>query len=237
MRRLGLAAMAAVLPACSQVTTTPTVVAPAEVSVTAAPTAAQTLYRVRYDGPEGDGSLRLVKRQVAADRFQLQAADTFGRAVWSLDLDGREVLLVDHRRGEACASSGDLRVPEVALRPLPLTAVARVLDARTPLEAPPGVDRADWTDDDGRRWTSRTEDGLLAAWTLWQSGEPQLWWTRQPRGGVLSHRDGSQFRWRQTAREDLPPASYRRIEAPAEYRFGECRAGEVVEPATGDPAG
>ena len=237
MRRLWLAAMAAALPACSQVTTTPVVVAPSELSAEAPPAAAQTLYRVRYDGPEGDGSLRLVKRQVAADRFQLQAADTFGRAAWSLDLDGRDVLLVDHRGRQACLSSGDLRVPEMALRPLPLTAVARVLDSQTPLEAPPGVDPADWTDDAGRRWTSRTEDGLLAAWTLWQSGEPQLSWIRQARGGVLSHRDGSQFRWRQTAREDLPPASYRRIEAPAEYRFGECATEEPAEPADGDPAG
>lgn len=186
------------------------------------PAAAQTLYRVRYEGGEGAGSLRLVMRQVAAARFQLRAADTFGRAVWSLDLDGDEVLLVDHRRKEACLSVGDLRVPEVALRPLPLPAVARVLVGRTPLPAPEGVDREDWTDATGRRWTVRWEDDLPAAWTMWEGGEPQLWWSRQREGGVLSHRDGSQFRWRRTAREKLLPASYRRLEVPADYRLVDC---------------
>ncbi len=185
---------------------------------------AQTLYRVRYEGPEGAGSLRLVMRRVAADRFQLQASDTFGRAVWSLDLDGEEVLLVNHREKEACVSGSELRVPEMALRPLPLPAVARVLASQTPLPAPPDADRTDWTDETGQRWTARWEDGSLASWMLWQAGEPQLWWSRQDQGGVLSHRDGSQFRWRQTAREKLVPSSYRRIEAPARYHLGQCPA-------------
>lgn len=185
------------------------------------------LYRVRYEGAEGAGSLRLVLRQVAADRFQLKAADSFGRAVWSLDLDGdldgEEVLLIDHRKDEACVSGSELRVPEMALRPLPLPAVARVLVSQTPLEAPPDLDRTDWIDDTGQRWTARWEDDLLAAWTLWQEGEPQLWWSRQPHGGVLSHRDGSQFRWRRTAREKLLRSSYQRLEVPEGYRLGQCR--------------
>lgn len=203
----------------------PSAVVPAGgISESLQPAAAQTLYRVRYEGPEGSGSLRLVVRQVAADRFQLRAADTFGRAVWSLDLDGEQVLLVNHRRREACVSGSELRVPEVALRPLPLPAVARVLASRTPLPAPPGADRADWTDQAGQRWTARWQDDLLVSWTLWQSGEPQLWWSRQDRVAVLSHRDGSQFRWRQTAREKLQPSTYKRIEAPAGYNFGRCRA-------------
>ena len=104
------------------------------------------------------------------------------------------------------------------------------------MPAPADADRTDWTDDAGQRWTARWEDGELAGWMLWQAGEPQLWWSRQPRGGILSHRDGSQFRWRQTAREDLVPGEYRRIEAPAEYRFGECRVQEEpVEPGAAEP--
>ncbi len=204
--------------------TQPLVVPGGGTSGSVEPAAARSLFRVRYQGPEGGGSLRLVMRQVAAERFQLQASDTFGRAVWSLDLDVQDVLLVDHRRKEACVAGTELRVPEMALRPLPLPAVARVLASQTPLPAPAEVDPSDWTDDDGRRWTARWEDDLLASWTLWQAGEPQLWWSRQPRGGVLSHRDGSQFRWRQVTREKLLPSSYRPIEAPAEYRFGACRA-------------
>lgn len=209
--------------ACTQMSTPPPIVPRGGIAEGVRPAAAQTLYRVRYKGPAGSGSLRLVMRLVQAERFQLQAADTFGRAVWSLDLDGDEVLMVDHRQKEACVSGGELRVPEVALRPLPLPAVARVLAGSTPLPAPPGADPADWTDEAGQRWTARWEEGSLASWTLWQSGQPQLWWSRQPRGGVLSHRDGSQFRWRQTAREELQPDSYRRVEAPEGYRIGGCR--------------
>jgi len=224
VRRLCLAAVATAFLACSQLSTQPPIVPHEGSPESLQPAAARALYRVRYEGPEGAGSLRLVMRQVAADRFQLQASDAFGRAVWSLDLAGEEVLLVNHRQREACVSGSELRVPEVALRPLPLPAVARVLASQTPLAAPPAADRADWTDDAGQRWTARWEGELLASWTLWQTGEPRLWWSRQPRGGVLSHRDGSQFRWRQVTREQLLPSSYRRLEAPAEYRFGECRA-------------
>lgn len=187
------------------------------------PVAAQTLYRVRYEGADGAGGLRLVLRQVAADRFQLQAADTFGRAVWSLDLDGDEVLLVNHRQRHACVAGSELRVPELALRPLPLIAVPRVLNARTPLMAPAGVDKSDWTDDTGQRWTVRRQGDQLVSWTMWQAGEPRLWWSQQPRGGVLSHRDGSQFRWRQVTREALLPTDYRRLEVPAEYSLRECQ--------------
>ena len=234
VRRLGPVALAMTLAGCSQAPPPRPAGEPATSRARAGETraeetqagAAQTLYRVHYEGPEGGGGLRLVMRQVAADRFQLRAADTFGRAVWSLDLDREQVLMVDHRRKEACLAGGELRVPEVALRPLPLPAVARVLDSQVPLPAPVGADRTDWVDEAGQRWTARWEGGELASWTLWQEGEPQLWWIRQPRGGILSHRDGSQFRWRQTAREELAPADYRRIEAPVGYRFGECR----VEP-------
>ena len=224
MRRLCLAALTAASLACAPLSAPPRLPPSAAATGGAAAGGAQTLYRVRYEGPSGGGGLRLVMRQAAADRFQLRAADTFGRAVWSLDLDDEDVLLVDHRQKEACVSGSELRVPEVALRPLPLPAVARVLASQTPLVAPAAADAADWTDDDGQRWTARWDDDGLVSWTLWQAGEPQLWWSRQPRGGILSHRDGSQFRWRQTAREDLPLAGYRRIEAPAEYRFGACRA-------------
>ena len=191
------------------------------------PSPAQTLYRVRYDGAEGDGRLRLVLRQVGPERFQLRAADTFGRAVWALDYAGDEVLLLDHRNKRACVAGRELRVPELALRSLPLPAVARVLAGRTPLAAPAGADPADWTDAAGQRWTARWEGELLAAWTLWQGGEPRLWWSRQTDGGILSHRDGSQFRWRRTAREKMSPSSYRRLEAPAAYERGECRAAEA----------
>lgn len=219
MRQLWLAAVALATLACTHLSSTPHVPPPAgELE------ARRILYRVRYEGPGGSGSLRLVLRQVATDRFRLQASDAFGRAVWGLDLDGEEVVLVDHRKRRACVSGKEVRVPELALRPLPLTAVPRVLSGRTPLRAPADTDESDWTDGAGQRWTSRRQGERLESWTLWQSGQPRLWWRRQPRGGVLSHRDGSQFRWRQVAQEHQPPSGYQRVVIPPDYESGECDA-------------
>lgn len=237
MRRLWLAALAAALPACSQVASTGPPTGPGEVAARATEAGGeQTLYRVRYGGPEGRGSLRLVMRQVAPDRFQLQAADTFGRAVWGLDYEGDEVLLLDHQRKEACVAGRELRVPELALRSLPLPAVARVLGGETPLPAPASADPTDWTDGSGQRWTARWEEGLLVAWTLWQDGEPRLWWSRQDDGGILSHRDGAQFRWRRTMSETLAPSRYRRLETPEAYGLAACRAaGEAAGGGSAPP--
>lgn len=184
--------------------------------------ATQTLYRVSYDGPAGDGRLRLVLRQLAAERFQIRTADALGRAVWSLELAASEVLLVDHRERRACRTGRELRVREIALAPLPLEAIPRVLAGETPAVPPPAADASDWTDPTGRRWTARREAGALAAWTLWEEGEPVLWWLRQPRGGILSHREGSQFRWKEAAREPLPDGGYSPLEVPEGYALGAC---------------
>lgn len=182
----------------------------------------QTLFRVSYDGPAGDGRLRLVLRRAAADRFQIRTADALGRAVWSLELAASEVLLVDHRERSACRAGAELRVPEIALAPLPLVAIPRVLSGETPLVPPAGADTEDWTDPSGRRWTARHQAGELEAWTLWEEGRPVLWWSRQPRGGILSHRDGSQFRWKQAASEPLAEAAYPPLEVPEGYELGTC---------------
>lgn len=192
----------------------------------AAELASQRLYRVRYQGPEGDGSLRLTLRLAAPDRFELSAADPLGRARWSLRLDGDRARVVDHERREYCRTGSSLRVPEVALAELPVESLPRVLLGRLPV--PPPAARAsaaeiDFRDQRGRRWTARLDEGAPASWTLWEAGEPLLWWQPQPRGGVLSHRRGAQFRWRETVAEPLaagpsalgpgaPPEGYREVE-------------------------
>jgi len=48
-----------------------------------------------------------------------------------------------------------------------------------------------------------------------------LWWQRRDHGGVLSHRDGAQFRWRRSVTEPLseaPPA----LAIPAGYVTADC---------------
>ena len=231
---LGLAVLAGLVAACAPLVVQPPVSGPE----LAAPWPAQTLYRVRYEGPAGEGGLRLVLRQVAEERFQLLASDSLGRAAWSLELWDDEVLLVNHRERLSCVAGSELRVPELALRSLPLVAVPRVLYGRTPLPPPPGAaDPGDWSDDSGSRWTLHRDDGRLGSWTLWQEGEPRLSWKRQSDGGVLSHLDGAQFRWRQVTREKLSPASYRRIEAPSDYPLEACESSAPGAGGEGPPAG
>ncbi len=191
----------------------------------AALTAEQTLYRVQYQGEAGGGSLRLVLRRQTDERFQIQTSDTLGRALWSLDFASGSALLVDHRERVVCTAGSELRVPEVALAPLPLSALPRVLAGRAPLLPPaPVADPLDWIDAAGRRWSLRRDGDEIVSWMMWRSGEPQLWWQRQPRGGILSHREGSQFRWRTVVSEPLAAGVYRPLQAPPEYRRELCGA-------------
>jgi hypothetical protein len=185
----------------------------------------QRLFRVRYDGPEGDGSLRMTLRLEAADRFQITAADTLGRPVWSLQADGGGLLSLNHREQTFCRAAADLRLPETALAPLPVGSLPSVLLGYLPMP-PDGSenrlpDRVDYRDGGGRRWTARSNDGNLAAWTLWDADVPILWWSRQPRGGVLSHREGVQFRWREVVREPLTE-SVGQLLIPSDFRQETC---------------
>jgi hypothetical protein len=186
----------------------------------------QRLYRVRYEGPGGGGGLRLVLRVAAADRFSIAASDPFGRAVWSLSLAASETLVVDHRRAEYCTTGADVRVPEAALAPLPVGMLPSVLLGRLPVSpgASESADELELIDREGRRWTARFVGGELASWTLWDDSSPSLWWLAQGRGGgVLSHRGGSQFRWRETAAEPLA-AGAEVLEPPAGYSLVDCDA-------------
>jgi len=179
----------------------------------------QYLYRVRYSGPAGSGGLRLVMRLGVDEEFQLQAADALGRSMWILDYRSGWVQIIDHRRQTFCQTENDLRVAEVTLETFSIQTLPRLLLGRVPV-IPEGVSRddgsVDFTDASGRKWSVRTEDNQITAWTLWSQDEPILWWTRQSKGGILSHREGSQFRWRQVVEEPLdselqlltPPESY-----------------------------
>lgn len=195
----------------------------------------QRLFRVRYQGPRGSGGLRLVLRLAASDRFSLAASDTLGRPVWSLGYAGGRTLVVDHRLQETCATGADVRVPEAALAPLPIEALPIVLLGRLPVAAAERDGPVDLVDGQERRWTAKLEDGRPLTWTLWSAGEPSLWWLAQPDGGVLSHRGGSQFRWRQTVVEPLAEG-LELLEPPDEYPRVDCDDWDLPELRQDQPA-
>ncbi len=195
----------------------------------------QRLFRVRYQGPEGAGGLRLVLRLAAADRFSLAASDTLGRPVWSLGFAEERTLVVDHRRREVCATGADVRVPEAALAPLPIDMLPIVLLGRLPVAAAETDGAVDLLDRQERRWTARMAEGRPLSWTLWSAGEPSLWWLAQPDGGVLSHRGGSQFRWRQSVVEPLG-AGLETLEPPDGYPEVDCDDWNLPELRQDQPA-
>ncbi len=165
----------------------------------------QYLFRVRIESREGSGTIRLALRLPAPESQSLEARDRFGGALWRILVDPEGTLLIDDRDKSYCRSGDRLRLPDLALESLPLRGLAAVLLGRLPghLEA---VDNAtgEYRDDEGRRWTGSVEDGALRSWTLWQAGEPWVWWRPlEGDGGVLSHRGGSQFRWVRVAEESL----------------------------------
>lgn len=198
-------------------TTTSWAIAPHELGT-------QSLFRVQYDGPEGDGGLRLVMRIETSQRFQLSATDSLGRAVWSVDVEPAEAVLVYHREKAYCVTSGEVRLPETALAPLPLRSLPRVLLGDVPV---PAADRGltfsqgGFVDAAGRRWSARTNGEAPTAWTLYDPDGPLLWWTAQGKGGILSHREGVQFRWRRSVRENLTE-TLSTLPVPAGYERRSC---------------
>lgn len=163
------------------------------------------LYRVRYDGPEGDASLRLTLRLASAERWSAAVADRLGRSLWRLEVGPDRVLWVDHRAMTWCTGLPRLPLPGFGSdeRPdgeLPPESLPRLLLGLLPV---PLVERqpGEGLDALRRRWTfTRGGGGELASWTLWSEGEPEWWWHRDDEGGVLSQRrEGRQLAWYLTA--------------------------------------
>lgn len=197
----------------------------ADASARAEAAVTQRLFRIQYSGSDGSGGLRLVLRWLGDSHFQLATADTLGRSLWALEVRRDVTLFIDHREEVFCRGDESLRLREPTLAMFPLTALPRILRGDLPVEwAEPYTDEGSTEFvEGGYRWSIRRDDAGLAAWTLWMDDSPTLWWTRQDKGGILSHRDGSQFRWRvivsETAGHDLPP-----LEAPQGFREISCHA-------------
>ena len=186
---------------------------------------AQRLYRVRYDGPRGDGRLRLVLRLAGSEHFQLSARDTLGRALWDLELEGERLVLLDHREKLVCSGHGEWRIPELALSELRPAAVPRLLMGLLPVPGPePAQDGSvEFTDRTGRHWTATLDAGAVRSWMMREEGTPVLWWKAEEAGGILSHREGVQFRWQQTVAEPVQEP-FPALTAPDDYEDGGCDA-------------
>jgi hypothetical protein len=139
-----IVALAAIMASCATVPKAPAPVpaaaapppAPPASSPWQVPAAAygsQILYRVGVAGAEGEGSLKLTLRLASPERYQAQAVDPLGRAVWGLDVEGDRGLWLDHRGRRYCRLSGALDLAFLPLGPLSLSALPPLLLGRLPV--------------------------------------------------------------------------------------------------------
>ena len=198
----------------------------------------QRLFRVSYTGPEGEGSFKVTLRLFAMDRYQLQAVDPVGRALWSLDVTGERGSFLNHRNRTACVFEGSFDISGISLGPFPLLTLPSLLLGRVPSrpqgEAETQGREVKFYDASGRLWSAEVgEGGLVQSWTLIEEGKPAIWWLHSEGWNILSDRDrGVQVRWREVLREKLagPPTP---LERPAGYREESC--GETPLPTAEPP--
>lgn len=190
------------------------------------------LFRVSLSGEAGQGSMRLALALSGPDSYAISASDALGRSIWDLVVGNQESYLIDHRRRWQCDLEGESGIPQESLRELSLRSLPAVLLGFLPVLPDGSVDaragKVDFVDDAGRRWTARSEGGKVDSWTLWKDGEPAVWWSRRQRGGLLSHRQGSQLRWRETLVEALSE-DYRPPTKPAGYTVVVCDETDLPE--------
>ncbi len=178
-------------------------------------------------------------RLADAGRYRLTIADRLGRPLYTVDAGAGGGFLLDHREQRVCPLSPDVRLEELPIDPLPLSALPAVLLGRLPA-APHGARPAArgtelaYRDAAGRRWTatlgpaaaSGGGGGAPLRWTLWDGGEPAVWWRLLDDRSMLSdRRRGLQMTWREVGREPLA-AVLGAPAAPDDYAPGVCGAGE-----------
>ena len=190
----------------------------------------QRLLRAQVRGPEGEASLRIVLRLVAADRYEIDTADIAGRPVWSLTVDGARGLLLDSRNQRYCTLSNSVSLPGGLGLSLPLNAVPRLLLGRLPVEAPLGA--SELRQGDGRRWTWTGQAGQLQQWMLWKGNQPSVWFLHggEKAESVLSIRArATQLRWHEDLVEPLHDAQspLQSLVPPHDFEEGACNADDV----------
>ncbi len=200
----------------------------------------QRIVRMRYEGPEGNGTLRLVLRFEDPERFHVSASDRLGRRWWDLNVRKGDAHVLWVRERTFCRYAGDLEVPALSLGPVPARAVAALLMRRLP--APPadagvwqetavrgGPERGveiDFEDRRGRRWTTEATPAGPIRWTLWRGGRVQASWSRDEEGMArLEESDtGLRLRWIQPRPATELAAPLPAPAVPSGYRPGLCAA-------------
>jgi hypothetical protein len=210
----------------------------------------QRLYRVSYAGPEGEGTFRVTLRLASLARYQIQAVDPVGRALWGLDVDGGQGVWLDHRNKLFCSFQGTLDLGGAPLGPFPLLSLPSLLLGRIPAEppaasaggapAPPASKdgKLRFKDAAGRSWSADLgADGSVTGWSLSEGGKLAAYWMKRDNWSILSDRvRGVQVRWREVLREPLggEPAA---LEKPQGYHEEACRDLYVPDvPAAPPPA-
>ena len=190
----------------------------------------QRLFRVSYSGPEGEGSFKVTLRLASLMRYQLQAADPVGRALWGVDVSSGQGVWLDHRNKLTCSFQGAFDVSGIPLGPFPLLSLPSLLLGRVPAEPAEGTEperhgrEVGFEDGAGRHWVAEMgEGGAVDGWNLRDGDQPSVWFMRRDGWAYLSDRTRKvQVRWREVLRENLQREPEPLVR-PSGYREGSCR--------------
>ncbi len=205
----------------------PTTDAPWQIQSNAFPT--QRLYRIKYQGPEGELGFKLVLYLESKSRYRLLATD-LGRKLWSLSVDGAgEAAWIDYRQKEFCQATSSSELRFVPLANLPLGSLPKLLLGRLPAEPAANLiqdaTRVTFLDVQGQLWNASLAGSELEWWSLLENDEPVVWWKREADGSsVFVDRRGQQeVRWREVVSESLE-SSLAAVVIPAKFSPGNCDA-------------
>ena len=199
----------------------------------------QRIVRMRYDGPEGEGTLHLVLRFESSDRFHVEASDRLGRRWWDLNVQGGDALVLWVRERTYCRYRGDLEIPALSLGPVPAEAVAALLLLRLPASpVGPGVVEAvsaagsgavelDFEDRWGRRWTAVTTASVPRSWELHRGTRTTASWRVDADGmaRLVEPEVGLELRWLQNRPAKPLRGVLRAPEVPDGFVPGVCESG------------
>lgn len=192
----------------------------------------QRLFRIRYEGPEGELSFRLTLYLESRSSFRMDASDTLGRKVWSLLVeDDGQGLWLDHREDLYCRIESAENQSFVPIAYLPLAHLPRLILGRMPADPDSDLRRAEglisYVDGGGQLWSGRLDDeGRVRWWSLVENGVAVAWWRLDEEGGegrqiFVDSRRGQELRWVEQVRETLEngvPAA----EIPRSYDAVDC---------------
>lgn len=199
----------------------------------------QRIVKMRYDGPEGEGTLHLVLRFESPDRFHVEASDRLGRRWWELNVQDGRALVLWVRERTFCRYRGDLEIPALSLGPVPAGAVAALLMLRLP--APPanfgvvqstlargsGAVKLDFEDRWDRRWTAVTTASAPRSWTLHRGARERASWQVDADGmsRLVEPEAELELRWRQNRPAKPLRGVLRAPEVPDGFVPGACESG------------